>query len=416
MKIIHVVGARPNFMKIAPILEAAERHNRSGGQPRIDPILLHTGQHYDPAMSQSFFDDLDLPPPDINLEVGSGSHAEQTGRIMIAFEQVLERERPDLVLVVGDVNSTMACTIAAKKLNIAVAHVEAGLRSGDMTMPEEINRKVTDFIADYLFTTDPIAGGNLKAEGVPDHRIFFVGNVMIDTLLKHRKCAAASPILERLGLRNGIRVKPYTVVTLHRPSNVDDEANFSEICDALKVISERFPLIFPCHPRTQERIKASGLEDFFATSLSEGEGIVLTAPLGYLDFLHLNGNAKVILTDSGGIQEEATILGVPCLTLRENTERPITLSEGTNRLVGSRKEEILEGFEWALRETKGPVRRPEKWDGRAAERIVDLLAEIGRRRGAQSGIDRAASSAHPHQRQRESGYELITLEDLSNPR
>ena len=377
MKIILVVGARPNFMKIAPILEAIEHHNGKGRRPQIDPILLHTGQHYDQAMSQSFFEDLGIPRPDINLEVGSGGHAEQTGKVMMAFEPVLERERPDLVLVVGDVNSTMACTIAAKKLNIAVAHVEAGLRSGDMTMPEEINRKVTDAIADYLFTTDRIAGAHLEKEGVPNGRIFFVGNVMIDTLVKHRERAKQSTVLETLGLMNGEGLHPYAVVTLHRPSNVDDSETLGRIYEALQEISLRLPVIFPCHPRTRARLDQFGLGECFDGKASR---IRLISPLSYLDFLQLNSHASVILTDSGGIQEEATILGVPCLTLRENTERPITVSQGTNRLVGNKKEAILNGIEWALRQTKSLTARPDKWDGRAAERVVEVLAQISRRK------------------------------------
>jgi UDP-N-acetylglucosamine 2-epimerase (non-hydrolysing) len=328
-------------------------------------------------MSQSFFEDLGIPRPDINLEVGSGSHAEQTGKVMMAFEPVLERERPDLVLVVGDVNSTLACTIAAKKLNIAAAHVEAGLRSGDMSMPEEINRKATDAIADYLFTTDPIAGAHLGKEGVPNERIFFVGNVMIDTLVKHRERAKQSTVLETLGIMNGQGRHPYAVVTLHRPSNVDDPETLGLICEALQEISLRLPVIFPCHPRTRARLDQFGLGEFFD---GEASRMRLISPLGYLDFLQLNSQASVILTDSGGIQEEATILGVPCLTLRENTERPITVSQGTNRLVGNNKETILEGFEWAMGRNGAAPGRPEKWDGRAAERVVEVLAQISRRK------------------------------------
>jgi UDP-N-acetylglucosamine 2-epimerase (non-hydrolysing) len=379
MKIMLVVGARPNFMKIAPILDAITRYNEAGGPSSISapliPVLVHTGQHYDYEMSQSFFVELGIPHPDINLEVGSGSHAEQTARVMVAFEPVLRQERPDLVLVVGDVNSTMACAITAKKLNIPVAHVEAGLRSGDMTMPEEINRKVTDAISDYLFTTDPMAAGNLEDEGVPSSRIFFVGNVMIDTLLKHLERAAASQILEQLSLRDGRGVKPYAVVTLHRPSNVDHPDSMRTICEALHTISEELPVIFPCHPRTRSQISAFGLGGFFG---AEGGWMRLTEPLGYLDFLQLNANAKVILTDSGGIQEEAAVLRVPCLTLRDTTERPITISQGTNRLVGNSKRFILEGFGWALNRPNQPGRVPEKWDGKAAERIVDVLAQIAR--------------------------------------
>lgn len=411
MKIILVVGARPSFMKIAPIWEAISRHNAEGRRPAFEPLLVHTGQHYDHAMSQSFFDDLGLPRPDINLGVGSGSHAEQTSKVMLAFEQLLEKEHPDLVLVVGDVNSTMACTIAAKKLNIAVAHVEAGLRSGDMTMPEEINRKVTDFIADYLYTTDPIADANLRGEGIPDHRIFFVGNVMIDTLLKHRARASASLVLENLGLENAGRVRPYGIVTLHRPSNVDHPETLREICKALEAISETLHLVFPCHPRTEERVKSYGLSALFGGSVLKGKGIALIPPLGYLDFLQLHANAKMMLTDSGGIQEEATILGVPCLTLRENTERPITITQGTNRLVGTRCEAILEGFQAVLNVTGRAVQQPEKWDGEAAERIVGILAKIAKEgeTGAAHALQQMPRGSGPVR----VGYEKVTLNDLA---
>jgi UDP-N-acetylglucosamine 2-epimerase (non-hydrolysing) len=398
-------------MKIAPIWEEIQAYNGQGREPRFEPILVHTGQHYDHAMSQSFFDDLQLPRPDINLGVGSGSHAEQTSKVMTAFEGLLEREHPDLVLVVGDVNSTMACTIAAKKLNIAVAHVEAGLRSGDMTMPEEINRKVTDFIADYLFTTDPIADANLRGEGIPDHRIFFVGNVMIDTLLKHRVRASTSPVLEKLCLKNGAGVRPYGVVTLHRPSNVDHPETLREICRALEAIAETLHLVFPCHPRTEERVRSFGLSALFGGSVLKGKGIALIPPLGYLDFLQLHANAKIILTDSGGIQEEATILGVPCLTLRENTERPITITRGTNRLVGTRLEAILEGFQTALGENGRSMQQPERWDGRAAERIVGILAKIAK--GGENGMAPVDQQLPPGSGPVRVGYEKVTLSDLA---
>lgn len=379
MKVMHVVGARPNFMKVAPILDAIERHNRRPGAVAMRSLLVHTGQHYDYALSQSFFDELGLPRPDINLEVGSGSHAVQTAKIMIAFEEVVLRERPDLVLVVGDVNSTMACAITAKKLHVAVAHVEAGLRSGDMTMPEEVNRKVTDAIADYLFTTDMIADANLSVEGVPKDRIFFVGNVMIDTLLKHLERANRSTILNTLGLREDDRTKPYVVVTLHRPSNVDDASALRAICEALQATARRLRVVFPCHPRTRERLDAFGLDGWLAD-----RNITVAAPLGYLDFLHLNAHAAIILTDSGGIQEEATILGVPCLTLRENTERPITIAQGTNRLVGNNMQAILAGVEWAHQQAGQRAARPEKWDGHAAERIVEVLSGLARKLTARS--------------------------------
>lgn len=397
MKIIHVVGARPNFMKIAPILEAIERHNEQKVNPTFESLLVHTGQHYDQAMSQSFFEDLGLPRPDLNLEIGSGSHAEQTGKIMIAFEKVLQEERPDMVLVVGDINSTMACTLAAKKLNIPIAHVEAGLRSGDMTMPEEINRKVTDAVADLLFTTDLGANANLKREGIPEHQIFFVGNVMIDTLLKHRERASRSLVLETFDLKEEQQVKPYGVLTLHRPSNVDCFDTLHEILQAVRTLSDILPIIFPCHPRTAAQIKSFGLQSYLGTSTRDGDRIVLVPPFGYLDFLQLHAHAKVMLTDSGGIQEEATILGVPCLTLRENTERPITIFQGTNRLVGTRRESILMGLESAMKENGDPIRTPEKWDGRAAERITAVLSEI--EKGKMVGLrmtEQGQNNGKPH--------------------
>jgi UDP-N-acetylglucosamine 2-epimerase (non-hydrolysing) len=316
-----------------------------------------------------------MPEPDINLGVGSGSHAEQTGQVMVAFEKILLEDRCDLVIVVGDVNSTMACTIAAKKLDIAVAHVEAGLRSRDMGMPEEINRKVTDSIADYLFTTDRGADQNLLAEGVRPEQIFFVGNVMIDSLLEHREAAARSTILEEFGLVGADSVEPYAVLTLHRPSNVDEAATLRGICEAIAKISERLRVIFPCHPRTAERLGAFGLEGLLGAA---GDRVIRTEPLGYLDFLRLNADAKVILTDSGGIQEESTILGVPCVTLRDNTERPITIEQGTNRLCGNARDAILNAFEEALASVNASLRTPEKWDGRAAERIAAVLVEIAR--------------------------------------
>jgi len=372
MKVLHVVGARPNFMKIAPIIDAFNNHNRSCRPDQaVQQLLVHTGQHYDHAMSQLFFDELGIPRPDINLEIGSGSHGEQTGRIMEKFEKVLIQERPDLVLVVGDVNSTMACTIDAKKMGIPVAHVEAGLRSRDMTMPEEINRLVTDALADLLFTTDPMADENLRREGVPQSRIFFVGNVMIDTLMKHRERALGLPTLVKLGLKDADHVNPYAVLTLHRPGNVDDPDILRNLGEALFSLSRHMPVIFPLHPRTRARIAEFGLSKLF----SEAGGIRQLDPLGYLDFLNLLANARLILTDSGGIQEESTILGVACLTLRPNTERPITIEQGTNRLVGNRKEDILAAVTDILGRSPRPPRVPNLWDGKAAVRIVEIIAK-----------------------------------------
>ena len=360
LKILIVAGARPNFMKIAPIIEVMEKY-----PAKIDYLLVHTGQHYDQKMSQSFFDALGLPTPDINLAVGSGSHAEQTARIMLAFEPVCLQHQPDLVVVVGDVNSTMACTITAKKLGIKVAHVEAGLRSRDMGMPEEINRLCTDVLCDYLFTNE-----NLAAEGMPPEKIHFVGNVMIDTLLKHQARAKQLDTLKALNLQPG----DYATMTLHRPSNVDNKTVFEEILKVFSEVTYRIPIVFPAHPRTLKMIHKYGLDSYFSQG-SRVEGIWLTEPLGYLDFLNLNMHAKMVLTDSGGLQEETTALGVPCLTLRTNTERPITCEIGTNVLVGNNPDRIREAAFGIL---DGDDRRsflPEKWDGKAAKRIVDVLIQ-----------------------------------------
>lgn len=366
LKICNVVGARPNFMKIAPIVEAMSRYPE-----HFDQLLVHTGQHYDERMSRTFFHELGIPKPDLDLEVGSGTHAEQTGRVMIAFESVCQRERPDLVVVVGDVNSTLACTLTAKKLGIRVAHVEAGLRSRDMSMPEEINRLCTDVLCDYLFTTDRLAGENLRVEGISEDRIHFVGNVMIDTLLKHRALAEQRTLTTDWGLRP----RGYATLTLHRPSNVDDPQVLREVLDALAEIARELPVIFPIHPRTRKTADQFGCADYFVEGLPV-RGLWLTEPLGYLDFLHLNLNARLVLTDSGGLQEETTVLGVPCITLRHNTERPITCTEGTNQLVGNRKAAILTAYRRIMNGNIGPGRIPEKWDGRAAERIIRILAGL----------------------------------------
>jgi UDP-N-acetylglucosamine 2-epimerase (non-hydrolysing) len=360
MKILNVVGARPNFMKMAPIVEAMAK------APEIQSLLVHTGQHYDEAMSEVFFRDLGMPKPDLSLGVGSGSHAEQTARIMVEFERVCLDEKPNLVVVVGDVNSTMACTLVAAKLVIPVAHVEAGLRSFDRRMPEEINRLVTDALADLLLTTSRDADENLKKEGVDPKKIHFVGNVMIDTLLKHRDRAAALNMPARFGVENG----RYGLVTLHRPSNVDDAATFRGILEALDEISRWIPVIFPIHPRSMRRVRSFGLEELL------GEGIRLCEPLGYLEFLNLMTHAGLVLTDSGGLQEETTILGVPCLTLRQNTERPVTIDQGTNLLVGPDKARILKAARSTLSGEWKPKGPPELWDGKAAERIVGILRRL----------------------------------------
>jgi UDP-N-acetylglucosamine 2-epimerase (non-hydrolysing) len=407
MKMCIVAGARPNFMKVAPIISAIKEFNNSinstnsilpltSSEALLQPptisspinyFLVHTGQHYDTNMSKLFFDDLEIPSPDINLEVGSASHAVQVAEIMLKFEKVCLDHNPTHVLVVGDVNSTIACALSAAKLGIKIIHVEAGLRSFDRSMPEEINRVLTDAISDLLFTTEESANKNLEREGIPEGKIHFVGNVMIDTLMKHRKKAEESEILSSLGLiesRGGNLkrgVNPYAVLTLHRPSNVDEEMTFRQILEAFIDISHRIPIVFPVHPRTISRIKEFGLVNHFEFG-SEGEigafnrngRINCVRPLGYLDFLQLMSHAKLILTDSGGIQEEATILGIPCVTIRENTERPVTVTHGTNVIAGVMKEKIINAAFYQMdRPLKFSV--PPLWDGKAAERIVKVIAK-----------------------------------------
>jgi UDP-N-acetylglucosamine 2-epimerase (non-hydrolysing) len=361
MKIIHVVGARPNFVKIAPIVAAMQP------DPALDSLLLHTGQHYDQAMSQVFFDELQLPEPDIYLGVGSGSHAEQTAAVMVAFERVLLERQPDLIMVVGDVNSTLACSLTAAKLNIPVAHVEAGLRSHDRQMPEEINRLVTDALSDYLFTTSRLAGENLTREGVLPEKIHFVGNVMIDTLHKHLARAGQLNTPARFEVAPG----NYALLTLHRASNVDKRGILASLLDAVIEIQQEIPILFPVHPRTMGRIREFGLLD----PLNKAPNLRLVEPLSYLAFLDLMAHARFVLTDSGGIQEETTILGVPCLTIRENTERPITLTEGTNILVGLDPQRIKGEAQRILAGNGKKGRVPELWDGHAAARIVAVLKE-----------------------------------------
>lgn len=365
MKILNVVGARPNFMKIAPLMAEYSRCDD------IHAVLVHTGQHYDDTMSRLFFEDLGIPRPDINLEVGSCSHAVQTAEIMERFEPILISYKPDVVVVVGDVNSTIACGLVATKLGIKLAHVEAGLRSFDRSMPEEINRILTDTISDLLFCTEQAGIDNLLAEGVAHDKIHMVGHVMIDTLLSHLDRAKQSTILEDLWQQGCLDGDGFAVLTLHRPSNVDDPVVFSRILDALRVIQDDLPILFPAHPRTRKNISSLGLQ-----AKVEGlKNLHLMDPVGYLDFLKLEANAKIVLTDSGGIQEETTILKVPCITLRENTERPVTVSLGSNQVVGTDTEKIIAAYRNVVSGRLEEPQVPPLWDGHAAERIVYILKE-----------------------------------------
>src|SRR6266581_1359171 len=395
MKVLTVVGARPNFMKAAPIIAAINEHNerilakfadrRERPAETIRHILVHTGQHYDDLMSGSFFSDLKLPKPDVHLGVGSGSHAVQTAEIMKKFEEVLLGEKPDVVMVVGDVNSTLACALVAAKITFdsagsrpLIVHVEAGLRSFDRSMPEEINRILTDHVSDLLFVTEESGLRNLRSEGIAPDRIHFVGNTMIDSLLAFREKAEASPVLEQLGLRtrtggNGAEgsTNRYALLTLHRPANVDDRNTFLNILAGLEDLATDRPIVFPVHPRTRRRIEEFGLE--------VGHGIILTDPLGYLDFLCLIKHATLVVTDSGGIQEETTCLGIPCVTVRDTSERPVTVETGTNVIAGTRPETIRDAIrrQTGARATAGV---PEKWDGRAATRIVAILTRAHQER------------------------------------
>ncbi len=358
-KIVNVVGARPNFMKIAPLMAAYRRTTD------FEPLLVHTGQHYDEKMSDLFFRQLGIPEPDTNLGVGSGSHAQQTAQIMVGFEEVIREHQPDAVLVVGDVNSTIACGLVAVKRGVKLIHVEAGLRSRDRSMPEEINRLLTDAISDLLFCTEQSGVDNLIQEGVDADRVFLVGNLMIDTLLANVDRAKASTVLDDLGLEED----RYAVLTLHRPSNVDDPSAMARILDALEVIQAELSVVCPMHPRTRKNIEAFGL----TSRLEAMPGIRLIDPVGYLDFLKLMSSARLVLSDSGGIQEETTILGVPCLTLRENTERPVTLDRRGNRLVGNDKGAIVGAYQDVRDLPKDGVDPPPMWDGKAADRIVEVL-------------------------------------------
>ncbi|MBW2058335.1 MAG: UDP-N-acetylglucosamine 2-epimerase (non-hydrolyzing) [Deltaproteobacteria bacterium] len=378
-KIINVVGARPNFMKIAAIIREMEKI------PRMDWLLVHTGQHYDVEMSDAFFRELTIPKPDINLEVGSGTHARQTGQIMAAFEEVCLKEKPDLVLVVGDVNSTLACALVASKLHIPVAHVEAGLRSFDRKMPEEINRVVTDILSNFLFTTCREADENLLREGVDPKKIFLVGDVMIDTLYANLSRIRAMHIWRRMGFKK----REYAVLTLHRPSNVEEKPVLGEIVTALEEVSRHLPIVFPIHPRTSAAVRRFGFQGSFKFidgddpgplrysdgGSSRGPGIWCCHPLGYLEFLNLVLHSRFVMTDSGGIQEETTVLDIPCLTLRETTERPVTISQGTNTLLGHDTRRIVAEVKKIMGGEGKHCKRPPLWDGKAAERIVAILAK-----------------------------------------
>lgn len=357
-----IAGARPNFMKIAPIVRAL----RADG--RLRWRLVHTGQHYDREMNEVFFEELGIPTPDVRLDAGGGSHANQTAKIMISYEEICQNERPDAVVVVGDVNSTLACTVVAKKLCIPVAHVEAGLRSGDMTMPEEINRLVTDAIADWFFVTEPSGKKHLLKEGKDPASIYEVGHVMIDNLLYQvdRLSRSNLSVLESDSYKRAH--KRYGVLTLHRPSNVDTKESLERLGESLRAISQRLPLIFPVHPRTRANIEKFGV--------NLGEGVTLIGPQSYMSFLHLWKDAVMVLTDSGGLQEETTALGVPCITLRNSTERPITEDEGTNVVAGTDPQKIISLACDAIDGRNKVGRRPLLWDGRAAERIVDVLATV----------------------------------------
>ena len=359
-RVLLVVGARPNFMKIAPVMRELARHPDT-----FTCRLVHTGQHYDAAMSEVFFEQLRIPRPDVDLGIGSGSHAQQTAAIMAAFEKVVLDWRPDLLVVVGDVNSTIACALVAAKLGVRIAHIESGLRSFDRTMPEEINRILTDRISDLLFVTETSGVDNLRHEGVDDGQIFLVGNVMIDTLLDHRQAAQALGMPAAFGFSGG----DYAVLTLHRPSNVDDAATFEGLMEVLADVGRDVPVLFPVHPRTRPAVTASPT----AQALIAAGRLRLLDPLGYLEFVGLMSAAAVVLTDSGGIQEETTALGVPCLTLRTSTERPATIDEGTNRLVGTDRAAIAAAWE-DVRSGKTVARVPPLWDGGAARRIVEILA------------------------------------------
>jgi UDP-N-acetylglucosamine 2-epimerase (non-hydrolysing) len=358
LKIISVVGARPNFIKIAPVHKVFQKHSKN-----VNHLICHTGQHFDKNMSKVFFEDLEMPKPDFYLGVSKGSHAEQTARIMIEFEKTIFAEKPDLIIVYGDVNSTLACSLVASKLSIQIAHVESGLRSFDREMPEEINRVITDILADFLFVSEPSGLINLKNEGISENKIFFVGNVMIDSLVYYMPKIEKSQILKSLSLNN----KNYILVTFHRPRNVDTKENINNLIIFLNNLAEKRKVVFPIHPRTKKNIEEFGLSDKFISD------VIATDPIGYIDFLALSKNAELVITDSGGIQEETTFMGVQCLTVRNNTERPITVTLGTNQQIGTDLSEVEKA---AFNILNGKIKKgsiPELWDGNTAERIVEIL-------------------------------------------
>ena len=358
-KIISVVGARPNFMKVAPVHRAFQKDS-----DKVEHLICHTGQHYDEKMSKIFFDDLGLPHPDFYLGVGSGSHAEQTARVMIEFEKTLLKEKPELVIVVGDVNSTVACTLVAAKLYIRTAHIEAGLRSFDRTMPEEINRLLTDAISDFLFVSEESGLKNLEKEGIPKEKVFFVGNVMIDSLIYNLSKAGSSGVMKEFGLNPS----EFILVTLHRPANVDSEEFIKNLINLFDTLAEKRKILFPVHPRTKKNFLDFGFNP-------ESDGVLLTDPIGYVDFLALTKNAELIITDSGGIQEESTYLGVQCITVRDNTERPVTTAIGTNHLVGTNLKEVEKAAIEILNGNKKKGKIPELWDGKTAERIAKIIVD-----------------------------------------
>jgi UDP-N-acetylglucosamine 2-epimerase (non-hydrolysing) len=377
LRIMSIVGARPNMMKIAPLMEEMRRH------AGIEPVLVHTGQHYDYAMSQVFFDDLQMPAPDYNLGVGSGTHYEQTAEILRRFGELVQRDRPDMVVVAGDVNSTLACALVAVKEGIPLAHVEAGLRSFDRSMPEEINRVVTDSVSDWLFTTETSGNQNLANEGVPGSKVFFVGNLMIDSVVKALARVPSCCLRTELGLA----AQPYVLLTLHRPANVDQEDRLRATLEVMRELAEKLPVIFPAHPRTARNIEVAGIHGIrtWEGGAIAGQGLWMLPPAAYLDFLDLLQHAQVVITDSGGVQEEATFLRVPCLTFRKHTERPVTVSLGTNRVVGDNPRDLLRHALNALaagKERRSAAVRPPLWDGQTAPRIVSVLMEAWQKKAA----------------------------------